>query len=226
MGNMTKLIDAASLPELGTNDDEIVWDADDCDWVPRHELARRRLVRERREQERRFRESGCAVTDAVHALLSTNSLGETAAIAALSAWSDDRHRKPWLALSGPPGCGKTVAVASLLWNMGGRFVRADELVRLFASMFGEQYERQQELRDAYKLMIDDIGGELDEKRMLPALLDLLDTRKSAHLQPTIFTTNLSKKDFAARYDNPRLMSRMAESVHWVALSGDDLRRAK
>lgn len=233
MGDMTKLADVVALAQkaqetVSVYDHETVWDVETCDWVPRGELAKRGLARQRRETERKFAESGCAVTDGVFAALRADTLSETPATIALANWWEQRRKleKPWLVLSGPAGVGKTVAVAHMLWTLGGRFVRADELVRLFASMFGEQYEKQQELRDAHSLVIDDVGGELDHTRMLPALLDLLDSRKSAYNRPTIVTTNLGKKDFAARYSNERLMSRMAESVHWVSLSGEDLRRSK
>lgn len=231
MGDVTKLGDLVLLAQKAQQtayDHETVWDAETCDWVPRMELAKRALARQRRETERKFEESGCAVTDTVLAALRAEKLNTTDATDALAQWWGQRRKleKPWLVLSGPAGVGKTVAVAHMLWTLGGRFVRADELVRLFASMFGDQYDKQQELRDAGSLVIDDVGGELDQTRMLPALLDLLDSRKSAYNRPTIVTTNLSKKDFAERYKNERLMSRMAESVHWVSLTGEDLRRSK
>lgn len=223
MGELTKLQLVTGLPTMHTADERKEWDG--IEWVPAGTLARRAAQEELRRRDASFAASGCVVTDAVYDAIRKASLRETSATRALEGWWPARD-KPWLVLSGPTGVGKTVAVAHALWMRGGRFVRADELVRLFASMFGEQYEKQQELRDAYMLVIDDIGGELDQTRMLPALLDLLDSRKSALRGPTIVTTNLSKKDFAARYGNERLLSRMAESVHWASLSGEDLRRSK
>jgi DNA replication protein DnaC len=156
--------------------------------------------------------------------MADEKLEATPAKQACSDFMRDRTGAPWLVLSGPPGCGKSLAAANALWWCDGRWVRADELLRLFASMFGDQYEQQQTLRDARLLVIDDVGCELDAQRMLPALLDLLDARKSARNTPTILTTNLNKKQFAERYANDRLTSRMHESVQWVGLSNGDMRR--
>jgi DNA replication protein DnaC len=222
---MSKLSDTTTLAEVRLTDDE--WDG--TSWVPAGTLAKRAAHKDRRERELRFAASGCSVTDDVLEAMRSETLLETESTLKIAAWWEKRIQrgaKPWLVLSGATGCGKTVAVGHLLWTLGGRLVRADELVRMFASMFGDQHEQQQKVRDEHTLVIDDVGGELDEKRMLPALLDLLDSRKSARSRPTIVTTNLSKKDFASRYANERLMSRMAELVHWEAVGGGDLRKRK
>jgi DNA replication protein DnaC len=215
----------SEAPATTQFDNETVWDQQTCDWVPRRILFERDRAKREAKRREAFRSNGCAVTDEVFEAIVGNTLGDTQALRELKAWGTQRD-KPWVALSGPTGCGKSVAVASLMWGAGGRFVRADEAVRLFASMFGEQYEQQQKLRDAGLLVIDDVGGELDAARMLPVLLDLLDSRKSARSTPTVLTTNLTKKEFRERYANDRLMSRMAESVQWVALNGEDLRRKR
>ena len=225
MGDMTKLGEALGAFERLRPADDLEWDAIAGEWLPAGTMAKRKAESDTRERLQRFAASGCAVTDEVLDAMRYERLVETDATRAIADFCG-RRQKPWLVLSGPTGVGKTVAVAHLLWTLGGKLVRADELVRLFASMFGDQYEQQQKLRDAHRLVLDDVGGELDHTRMLPALLDLLDSRKSARTRPTIVTTNLGKKDFAARYQNERLMSRMAESVHWVSLTGDDLRRRK
>jgi DNA replication protein DnaC len=216
----------ADVPSASTKyDNETVWDQQTCDWVRRSVLEERDRKKREAKRQDNFRATGCAVTDEVFAALRDGTLCETQALRELRVWAEQRD-KPWFALSGPTGCGKSVAVAEMLWNRGGRFIRADELVRVFSSMFGDQYELQQKIRGAYLLVIDDVGGELDSGRMLPALLDLLDSRKSAHSTPTVVTTNLTKTAFRDRYANDRLMSRMAESVLWFGLSGEDLRRAK
>lgn len=228
MGDVMQLGDllpAAVVEHTRVVEPEREWDSQACEWLPAGTLAARKAKLERYAREERWRACGCPVADDVADGLRTGSLAQTDALDALDAWTKERT-KPWLVLSGPTGCGKSVAVAKVLWDQGGKFVRADELVRLFASMFGDQYEQQQKLRSSPQLVIDDVGGELDAARMLPALLDLLDGRKSARNSPTIVTTNLSKKEFASRYANDRLMSRMAESVHWAAVGGEDLRRKR
>lgn len=169
--------------------------------------------------------SGCRLTDQATEAVVQNSADPTEAYACASTWAASRER-PWLVLSGSTGSGKSFAAACVTANTGGIWVRADELVRIFWANFGDQYERQDELRNTGMLVIDDVGCELDANRMLAALLDLLDARKSARSHPTIITTNLNKKAFAERYANERLMSRMSESVQWEALDGSDMRRAK
>lgn len=224
MGKLSKLGAIVSkLETLQTAAAEEVWDGEA--WVAASDFARREAAAQAAKQEALFAAAHCPVSDDVDEGLRAGTLKRTDSTVALDAWHETRT-KPWLVLSGPTGCGKSVAVAQMLWTHGGRFVRSDEVVRLFSSMFGDQYEQQQKLRDLPLLVIDDVGGELDAARMLPALLDLLDSRKSARSRPTIVTTNLSKKEFAARYANERLMSRMAESVQWAAVGGEDLRRRK
>ena len=184
-----------------------------------------REAQEKREK-RANRIAGFRCTDAMRDALLSQTYAETDAVKRAREWWEQRA-KPWLLLSGPTGCGKSLAAASIpADHVHGTFVRADEVVRLFSSMFGEQYEQQQSLRQARLLVLDDLGCELDAARMLPALLDLLDARQSARRHPTIVTTNLTPAAFRERYANDRLNSRMAELVQWEGLTGDDLRRKK
>lgn len=177
-------------------------------------------------QQRGERIKGFRCTDAMREALLAATYSETDAVKRAREWWANRD-KPWLLLSGRTGCGKSMAAASIPADHGhGTFVRADEVIRVFASMFGEQYEEQQTLRDARLLVLDDLGCELDHARMLPALLDLLDARQSARRHPTIVTTNLTPAAFRERYPNDRLNSRMSELVRWEGLTGEDLRRNK
>lgn len=174
--------------------------------------------------ERRTRIAKVPLRDQVREDVAAGKIARTPGIARLQAWDGDPERRPWIALSGSAGCGKTVAAASLVAASGGDWIRSDDLVRCFASMFGPPLERQEEIKTAKLLVIDDVGSELDGARMLPILLELLDTRMSARWTRTIVTTNLTVEEIRARYQNGRLMSRLSELVHWAALTGDDLRR--
>lgn len=220
---VTKLSDAFALPV--PKFDPKAQEA----WELR-EKERQREAEEWEAQQKRIKRAertrGFRCTDAMRDALLDATYAETDAVKRARDWYASRD-KPWLLLSGPTGCGKSMAAASIpVENYGADFVRADELVRVFASMFGELHEQQQRLRDVGLLVIDDLGCELDHARMLPALLDLLDARQSARRHPTIVTTNLTAAAFRERYANDRLNSRMAELVRWEGLTGDDMRRKK
>lgn len=176
-----------------------------------------------KKREAVLKRSGCRLTDEAWEAVIADQVVSTTALVALEQWAAAGAR-PWIVLSGTTGCGKSFAAAEAIAHRGGEWVRADELVRIWWANFGDQYERQDTVRNARLLVIDDLGCELDAQRQLSVLLDLLDARKSARKHPTIVTTNLTKHAFAARYDNERLMSRMHESVQWVALDAGDMRR--
>ena len=130
---------------------------------------------------------------------------------------------PLLVLSGTPGTGKTMASAVLLVEHGGAYVRALELARLYLAQFGEEIERREALAATYPLLVvDDIGTERDAASMTVALVEVLDARRRG--RRNIWCTNLSRAAFEARYPDPRLHSRMAQSGSWLVEAGEDLRR--
>jgi len=176
----------------------------------------------RNRRETNIARSGARLRDETHAALIRCNLDATEAMAAVDAWNANR-KQPWLVLSGRAGSGKTVAAASYIADRGGLWMRADDVVRSFSSMFGEQYEAQQSAKDCGLLVVDDLGAEVDAVRMLPALLELIDARVSAQHRPTICTTNLTKREFAERYQNERLNSRCRELVKWVSIASADMR---
>lgn len=193
-------------------------------------LARSDEQRETQESERRttrFRllaASGCRVPDAVRRAVVWGELGNTAARIALRQWFDTGAvRQPWIVLAGNSGCGKTVAVADLAAETHMRFMRCEELVRVFAGLFGDSLEAQQRVIDCKLLALDDIGAELDQTRMASTLLELLDSRCSAMETPTIVTTNLNKTQWVERYGDFRITSRM-RNVLWVPLAAEPDRR--
>lgn len=182
----------------------------------REEADRKRSVRSSH-----LREVRC--TDELRARLIEDDLDCTDATRYVSEWHV--NKRPWLVLSGPTGCGKTTAALSSIATFGGELVRGDELVRIFWANFGEGYARQQALRDARLLVIDDLGTELDNGRMLPALIDLVDARQSKRMHRTIVTTNLTAAAFQSTYSNAPMNSRMRQLADWVGLHGKDLRQS-
>lgn len=163
------------------------------------------------------------------ALVSGGDLKQTKALQAVQRWLDAGDVPATLVLSGGTGCGKTVAAAWGLVRCGGRWRTAQALCRLFAAQFGEQLEEQEGVVDCRLLVIDDLGTEHDAQRMGEVLLEVIDQRQNASRTRTIISTNLSRKDFAARYSSERIASRFAHPagrVAWVSDQGADLRRAK
>src|ERR1043165_7534847 len=124
---ISDVMSSAIPAQLTAWDNETVWDGYTCDWVPRHVLAARERAKSEAKRRETFRATGFALTDEVFDALLNDALGDTQAIRELKSWGEQRC-KPWVALSGPTGCGKSVAVAAMLWSKGGRFVRADEAV--------------------------------------------------------------------------------------------------
>lgn len=180
----------------------------------------------RRLRTERLERSGCRVPDDVRDTIIAGDVEHRRATQVLIAWFSDPQRTAALVISGTTGCGKTVALATIAALRPMRYLRADDLNRIFSANFGEQLAKQEQIRDASCLLaLDDVGTEIDEARMLPTLLEIIDARASAVNTPTVISTNLTKKAFAERYPNERLISRMAK-VRWESVQGEDLRRKR
>jgi DNA replication protein DnaC len=146
----------------------------------------------------------------------------------------------FLLLLGPVGTGKTVAACAFLdaprtepdpfggaprrREAGGMFVTAEELAK--ASAFDADYWNG--IRDAPRLVIDDLGVELlDGKGWAAANLGALFSHRHAHELPTVVTANLTRKALEDRYmaaDGGRLRDRFAQSAWSVELAGPSLRK--
>lgn len=215
--------------------DQEQWDAEHPEDVAKREAERAERERQKSEMEARQKadnrqrysyEAGVRLPDDVFEDLAWNTLKPTPALEAAHKWFLD-GTKPWLFLSGPTGCGKTVASAAMIAERSRTAsVKSVDVVRSFAGFFGDAAERQERWKTVSMLAIDDIGTEPDADRMLNALLELMDARQSKTRTPTVVTTNLKRAEFAARYKNDRLMSRMVSMAEWVVLDGADLRRAQ
>ena len=156
-------------------------------------------------------------------------LRETAAVAAVREWL--ASGKTFLCLAGPKGGGKTTAAASVLRSarksitfMGvgcggalaqswayasslGLFVRAAELAHT-SEYADEGRGRWNRVRAVEWLVIDDVGMErMDNAGIWAEAFDhLIDARYARKLK-TVFTTNIGRAAFNARYGD-RIMDRV------------------
>lgn len=164
---------------------------------------------------------------------------ETVAIAEARAFLDDESAR-MLILSGPRGCGKTMAASWLAsrevvkvtrWPDGdrewtrdidSRFVDVSRLSRV--SRYSD--EQMEPLERCELLVIDDLGMEYaDEKGSFLATLDgLVNARYAADLR-TIITTNLPAAEFKRRYGE-RIADRIRECGKFVELSGESMRKGQ
>jgi DNA replication protein DnaC len=178
----------------------------------------------RRTRAERLRRSGCHLPDDERKAVLDGTIEQRHATRVVREWFEDPNRSAVLVISGMTGAGKTIAIGTLAADYDVHYVGADELCRIFSANFGEQLAKQDLIRETSMLLaLDDVGSEIDEHRMLPTLLEILNARVSASKTPTLITTNDTKKTFGGRYDNQRLISRMAR-VKWVDVQGDDMRR--
>ena len=128
----------------------------------------------------------------------------------------------FLVLAGPAGRGKTVAACWGVWHRGGRYLMAQELVRL--STFDR--EIWEELAGVPLLALDDLGSERGNDEFDANLYEFLD-RRHRRLRKTVICTNLTATDFRKRYAAGamgRLHSRITSAGEWVNLPGADMRQ--
>lgn len=149
-------------------------------------------------------------------IIAEGSVYSTPSVDAVRERSDHKL----LILAGNEGCGKTVAACTRLESCEtGCFVRAAELAE-----FGRGYadrQRLAEFRLCGVLVVDDLGVEEFDDRMICRLDELLDSRSAGGL-PTIITTNLVGSEFRSRYDR-RIWSRVHQFGDYVELDDPDLR---
>lgn len=167
---------------------------------------------------------GGRLTDAMAEALMHGREQATDALRAVREWS--RSSKPMLVLSGTVGTGKTVAALSYVCSRPVRWqmVRAPRLGAMHERWSSDREDHIEALRMMIPVMVlDDLGQEpLDDRRTVPALLELFDSRKSLRTR-TIITTNLTVAQADKRYPEA-MMSRIRESARWASLEGRDMRR--
>lgn len=194
------------------------------------EMMRRRQVEDRRRErlagrEERLQNAGLdgVVTDEDFRRIVRNQLDATRSLQLVQGWL--QGPSPFLVLLGPAGRGKTVACAWAIAEEAGRYMTAKKLERLFLAQYGAVLEEQDRaMRYRGLLVVDDVGTELKRDEFTSSLYEVVNARQGAGRR-TILTTNLSRKEFEARYRDARLLSRLRRA-EFAADAGADLREAK
>lgn len=164
------------------------------------------------------------LTDAMAEALLEGRERETQAVRAVREWASSS--KPVLVLAGGVGTGKTVAALSHVCSrpMTWQLVRCARLGAMHERWSSDREDHIEALRMRVPLMIlDDLGQEeMSDRRTVPALLELFDSRKSARTR-TIVTTNLTGAQAEKRYPEP-MIDRLRESARWIGLEERSMRR--
>jgi len=143
----------------------------------------------------------------------------------------------FVVLEGDTGVGKTIAAAEAVMarypypaerlRTAPLMVHARDAVRACREstpLPGHLWDHTR-LSDCDLLALDDLGAEMrDSKRWASGVLgSLLESRHDRCLR-TIVTTNITREEFAERY-NDRLLARIQDGGRWVKVEGQDLRRS-
>lgn len=195
------------------------------EWARHDEKIKQKLAgreaeeRAEREAERRYRfvDNGFPL----RALEAAKAADETApALVRVKEW--DAASESVLVLSGPPGCGKTVAATWWAWNHRpwAVFLRATA----FAAASRYDQERRSRWLEASELVLDDLGTEYsDAKGNFQVDLDELIDVFYGNRRPLIITTNCTADEFKQRY-GARVVDRLRECGSWFSIKSGSLRR--
>lgn len=142
----------------------------------------------------------------------------TEAISRIKAW--DHREQSILVLSGPAGCGKTVAAT--WWALRTDYV---EFMRSSAFAAGSRYDADARAKwlEAHRLVLDDLGTEFADSKgnYLVDLDELIDTFYGDK-RPLLITTNCTKQVFTQRY-GARIVDRIRECGVWFQITGKSMR---
>ena len=134
-----------------------------------------------------------------------------------------------LMLQGGFGTGKTHIAASIRnalveKNYKVYFISLPEYLDVLKSSFDDEHKKEEikeMVREADLLVIDDIGANRLTGFAIDELFKMADARTG---KCTIYTTNLSVKDFESSIELERTFSRMMEDTEIISLNGQDYRR--
>lgn len=175
------------------------------------------------EREERMRNSGIegSITDEDWRLVKLNSLHHSKSLEFVEGWLEQRTL--YLALLGTVGCGKTLACAYAIAEVGGLYTTAKRVERVFLAQFGTALAEQEHIMNKNGLLvIDDVGTELNQQTFASSLFEVLNARQGAGRR-TILTANMPKKDFEQRYTDARLLSRL-KRADVVGYTDEDRRK--
>lgn len=197
----------------------------EAEWAARDaEIAKRHADDEAAKDAARAaarRRDFCAHGFTIRALEAAQAADETKpAVARVRSW--DHAAESILVLSGPAGCGKTVAATWWAWN------RAPWASFIRSTTFAASSRYNNEKRDAWfaagALILDDLGTEYaDSKGNYQVDLDELVDVFYGDRRPLIITTNCTLADFKGRYGS-RITDRVRECGSWFSISSESLRR--
>ncbi len=142
------------------------------------------------------------------------------AIVRIAAWKPEAECV--IVLSGPAGCGKTVAAAK--WALTKSWAPAFLRATTFAASSRYDHERRSAWLEASALVLDDLGAEYADAKgnFLVDLDELVDTFYGDK-RPLLITTNCTSDEFKARYGG-RVIDRIRECGSWFSVNGESLRR--
>ena len=194
------------------------WAARDAEIAKRHaDEESQREIAKAGARRRDFYDRGFTV----RALESAQAADESKpAIARIKAW--DVNAESILVLSGPAGCGKTVAATWWAWN------RAPWAMFIRSTTFAASSRYNNEKRDAWfaagALVLDDLGTEFaDSKGNYQVDLDELVDVFYGDRRPLVITTNCTLASFKDRYGS-RITDRVRECGSWFSIATESLRR--
>ena len=147
------------------------------------------------------------------------------------SWADEHGTGLVLFLSGPAGCGKTVALSRRVacGPQGSRFAYARDVARLLSARYGEEAERAEAYAQVPLLALDEAGFEHDPELIAELLIRRFDAGRV-----TLLASNLDLEGLDARYLHgvagaERLESRLAGQQRqgqpwWAQGPSEDLRQ--
>lgn len=171
-----------------------------------------------------------AITPEDYDALCTDALAhDTHALRFIRTWHrkrlDGQLRRPLtvMALVGDRGRGKTVAAGWLLAQVGGSYVTAETLRKLFVSKFEASTREFQRLLEQRTLVVDDLGTESEPQGVQAMLYAVVNQRAGLRNGWTLLTANLTEPEFYARAD-ARTTDRIRHQGAIVTVGGENLRR--